>query len=76
MLFICLISGISQENPNAVVIGLAPERFNYVDMNRAFRYQIRSIKMRKYSMILSQPVRLRRRLINPMNYVFVTFFQP
>ena len=68
LFFICLISGISQENPNTVVIGLAPECFNYVDMNRAFRYQIISIKMRKYSMALSQPVRFRRRRLNNQIY--------
>lgn len=29
--------GISQENPNAVVIGLAPEAFGYENMNKAMR---------------------------------------
>ena len=31
------VVGISQENPNAVVIGLAPDLFNYASMNKAFR---------------------------------------
>ncbi|GFS13129.1 haloacid dehalogenase-like hydrolase domain-containing protein 2 [Elysia marginata] len=29
--------GISQKNPNAVVIGLAPDEFNYENMNKAMR---------------------------------------
>lgn len=30
--------GIQQDNPNCVVIGLAPDCFNYEQMNKAFRY--------------------------------------
>lgn len=29
--------GIGTDNPNAVVVGLAPEHFHYEMMNRAFR---------------------------------------
>ncbi|NXD44412.1 HDHD2 protein, partial [Copsychus sechellarum] len=30
-------AGIGTDNPNAVVVGLAPEHFHYEMMNRAFR---------------------------------------
>ena len=30
--------GISQENPNAVVVGLAPDEFGYENMNKAMRW--------------------------------------
>ncbi|NWX55955.1 HDHD2 protein, partial [Promerops cafer] len=30
-------TGIGTDNPNAVVVGLAPEHFHYEMMNRAFR---------------------------------------
>lgn len=32
--------GIQLENPNCVVVGLAPDCFNYEQMNKAFRYAI------------------------------------
>ena len=35
--FIPLVIGTSQEDPNAVVVGLCPECLNYADMNNAFR---------------------------------------
>lgn len=33
--FLC--EGIDTSDPNAVVVGLAPDRFNYQTLNKAFR---------------------------------------
>ena len=33
----CLCAGIAVDNPNAVVIGLAPSQFHYNHLNEAFR---------------------------------------
>lgn len=32
-----LVSGIETSDPNAVVIGLAPDHFNYETLNKAFK---------------------------------------
>ena len=31
-------AGVDTSNPNAVLVGLAPNKFNYQDMNTAFRW--------------------------------------
>lgn len=37
--------GIQQDDPNCVVIGLAPDCFNYEKMNKAFRYAMNLAKL-------------------------------
>ena len=37
-IFILIFLGVTEENPNAVVIGLSPKDFDYSPMNKAFRY--------------------------------------